>query len=110
MSATDVERGIKYIVSINADKISLIGQDKNLFDRVHLFFRDTLRKGLNDNEFSTAYGLLIGNTDEMDYDLITPVHRPEKPASSTYKSTSGLSPHEQRESQAEFHSSTQDEA
>ena len=40
----------------------------------------------------------------------TPVHRPEKPASSTYKSTSGLSPHEQRESQAEFHSSTQDEA
>ena len=31
-------------------------------------------------------------------------------ASSTYKSTSGLSPHEQRESQAEFHSSTQDEA
>ena len=33
-----------------------------------------------------------------------------KPASSTYKSTSGLSPHEQRESQAEFHSSTQEEA
>ena len=27
-----------------------------------------------------------------------------------YKSKSGLSPHEQRESQAEFHSSTQDDA
>ena len=40
----------------------------------------------------------------------TPVHRLGKPAGSTYSSTSGLSPHEQLEGQAEFHFSTQDEA
>ena len=40
----------------------------------------------------------------------TPVHRTEKPAGSTYSSTSCLSPCEQLESQSEFHSSTQDEA
>ena len=40
----------------------------------------------------------------------TPVHRPEKPAGSKYSSTSGLSPREHLECQAEFHASTQDEA
>ena len=40
----------------------------------------------------------------------TLVHHPEKPAGSTYSSISGLSPHEELERQAEFHSSTQDEA
>ena len=40
----------------------------------------------------------------------TLVHRPEKPAGSTYSLTSGLSPHEQLEMQADFHSPTQDES
>ena len=40
----------------------------------------------------------------------TLVHSLEKPAGSTYSSISGLSPHEELERQAEFHSSTQDEA
>ena len=39
----------------------------------------------------------------------TLVHRPEKPAGSTYNSTGGLSSREQLERQAEFHYSTQDE-
>ena len=38
------------------------------------------------------------------------LHRLEKPAGSQYNSTSGLSPSEQPERQAEFHSSTKDEA
>ena len=42
---------------------------------------------------------------------LTPwLHRLEKVTGSKYNSTSGLSPHEQLERQAEFHSSTQDEA
>ena len=40
----------------------------------------------------------------------SPVHHPEKPSGSTYSSTSGLSPCEQHEREAEFHFSTQDEA
>ena len=40
----------------------------------------------------------------------TLVHRPEKPAGYKHSLTSGLSPREQLEKQAEFHSSTQDEA
>ena len=38
------------------------------------------------------------------------MHRPEKPTGSTYSSTRGLSPREQLEMQADFHSSTQDES
>ena len=42
---------------------------------------------------------------------LTPqLHRPEKPTSSKYNLTSGLSPREQLERQEEFLSSTQDEA
>ena len=40
----------------------------------------------------------------------TPGYRPEKPAGTTHSSRSDLSPREQLERQAEFHSSTQDEA
>ena len=40
----------------------------------------------------------------------TPVYRLQKPAGSKYSSTSGLSPHEHFEREAEFHASTQDEA
>ena len=39
----------------------------------------------------------------------TPGHCPEKPVGSKYSSTSGLSPHQKLEWQAEFHASTQDE-
>ena len=40
----------------------------------------------------------------------TPLHHPEKLEGSKYSLTSGLSPREQLKRQAEFHSSTQDEA
>ena len=40
----------------------------------------------------------------------TPVHHQKKPAGSKYSSTSGLSPREQHERQAEFHAPPQDEA
>ena len=40
----------------------------------------------------------------------TPGYHPEKPAGTTHSSRSDLSPREQLERQAEFHSSTQDEA
>ena len=40
----------------------------------------------------------------------TPVYRLQKPAGSKYSSTSGLSPREHFEREAEFHASTQDEA
>ena len=52
-------------------------------------------------------GLHAGNFD-ITHIFLKSIHR--LLASSTYRSTSGLSPHEQRESQAEFQSSTQDEA
>ena len=46
----------------------------------------------------------------LDMGTDTPVHCLEKTAGSTHSSTSGLSLLEQLERQAEFHSSTQDEA
>ena len=71
--------------------ISRSALDKNPMPG-HLFERHTV------DEVATPMG-----TD-------TPVHHSEKPTGSKYSSTSGLSPREHLERQAEFHASTQGEA
>jgi len=54
LSATNIERGIKYNCSLPSSDISIVGTDKTIFDNVHLFFRDTLKNGLGEKEFGTA--------------------------------------------------------
>ena len=57
----------------------------------------------NEIHLTTGHSKWLRGTD-------TPGYRPEKPAGTTHSSRSDLSPREQLERQAEFHSSTQDEA
>ena len=59
-------------------------------------------------ENDMLYGILIYDVTRRGTD--TPGYHPEKPAGTTHSSRSDLSPREQLERQAEFHSSTQDEA
>ncbi len=66
-----VEQGVKYTASINAEQIKISDKSFTVFDRIHLFIRDALKTGLGEQEFSVAYAMLLGATEEMDYDLVS---------------------------------------
>ena len=71
LSASNVERGIKYTAVLNSNQITLVGDDTNWFEAVHKFFRDSINSGMGEQESTVAYGLLLGNTAEIEYDVIT---------------------------------------
>lgn len=68
--ANDIAENIKYNADISANEIKILGSESNLFEKAHIFIRDTLRNGLSDNEFSVAYAMLLGNTDTMNEDVL----------------------------------------
>lgn len=72
LSATDIVRGVKYMVELSAEDISVENHGVlTIFERVNLFIRDSLYTGLDENEFSLAYALLTGHDEFMDFDLIS---------------------------------------
>jgi len=58
----------------------------------------------------TSSNVTLRMKSEHERALTPQLHRMEKSAGSKYNSTSGMTPHEQFERQAEFRASTQDEA
>ncbi len=70
-NANDIERGIKYNASISAEKISFVKNSPNIFERINIFLKNSLKSGLTEKEFSVGYALLTGNSSYMDYDLIS---------------------------------------
>lgn len=62
-SASSLAQGIKYFASLNSEDVAVISQSPDLFERCNLFIFDTLKSGLNDDEFSVAYAMLTGNSD-----------------------------------------------
>ncbi|MBE7082003.1 MAG: ComEC/Rec2 family competence protein [Clostridiales bacterium] len=70
-NSNDVERGIKYYTSVNASEINKISTELNIYERLNLFIRDSLKSGLDEKEFSVGYALLLGNSNFMDNDLIS---------------------------------------
>ena len=55
----------------NAENITKLSTDLNLFERINLFMRESLKGGLDSREFPVGYALLTGNSHFMDNDLIT---------------------------------------
>lgn len=70
-NAEDVERGIKYSASVSADEIAVKGNSITIFERVNLFIRDALSKGLDDDGFAVGYAMLTGNSSFVDNDLLS---------------------------------------
>ncbi len=70
-NSNDIERGIKYYASVNSSEITKVKVDLNIFERINLFMRESLKSGLDDREFSVGYALLTGNSTFMDNDLIS---------------------------------------
>ncbi len=70
-NSQNVAERIKYSCSVNAEEIIYNKSRPNVFEKVNLLIRNTLRKGLGDNEFSVAYALLCGNAEYVDGEVIT---------------------------------------
>ncbi len=66
-----VLNSIKYTAMLNAEDIEVVGNNTNIFQKGNLFIKNTLKKGLSGDEFSVAYALLTGNSEDMDYELIS---------------------------------------
>ncbi len=70
ISATNIERGIKYTAVLDSEKVSKVGVDASIFEKIHIIFRNSIKSGMDEREATVAYGLLLGNTDEMNADVI----------------------------------------
>ncbi len=70
-SSNEIERGIKYYASVDGAAVSIVGNKANLFEKVHLFIRDTLQSGLSNESFSVAYAMLLGHSGFMDADTLS---------------------------------------
>ncbi|MBE5737741.1 MAG: ComEC family competence protein [Clostridiales bacterium] len=67
----DIEKGIKYHTSVSSEDIKVVDNKLTVFEKINLFIRDNLKKGLGEREFSVGYALLTGNSNFMDYDLVS---------------------------------------
>ena len=69
-NAQDVERKIKYTASVNAKDITVVGEKLTIFERANLFIRNTLKAGLDDDEFAVGYAMLTGSSNYIDSDVL----------------------------------------
>ncbi len=69
-NASDVERKIKYSASVYVGDIMVIGNETTVFEKINLFIRDTLKAGLDKDEFTVAHAMLTGEDGYMDYELL----------------------------------------
>ncbi len=69
-SASDVASGIKYLVELTSEDITILGNDKTIFEKVNSFIKNSLSSGLNGDEFAMAYALLTGYSGYIDGEVI----------------------------------------
>lgn len=70
-SANNVLNKIRYTANVSFEKVELCGKQLTVFERANLFLRDTLKSGLDKNEFAVGYALLTGNSDFMDSEILS---------------------------------------
>lgn len=70
-SAENVANGIKYTAALNASDVNVITNRKTIFQSVNVFLRDSLRNGLDGDEFAVAYAMLTGNSSEMQTETLS---------------------------------------
>lgn len=62
---------IKYTAEIYSSEVTVIGRKLNLFEKINLFFRESLKSGLDYDEFSVGYALLTGGSEHMDEQMLS---------------------------------------
>ena len=69
-SAHYVANAIKYTASVPVSDITVLSRNRTAFESINIFIRDTLKVGLDLDEFTVAYALLCGNSDYMETEII----------------------------------------
>ena len=70
-NASDVERAIRYNTSVSINEITIIDYQPTFLERINIFMRESLKTGLDKDEFAVGYAMLTGDDGYMDYDLIS---------------------------------------
>lgn len=71
MSASFIAEKIKFYALIDIEQIELIGNEKNIFEKINCFIRDTLKEGMSEDEFEISYSLLLGKSEVIDDEVIS---------------------------------------
>lgn len=75
LSSNYVESGIKYTAFIDNEKVKVIESQSNLFEKINVFFRQTLKQNMGEKEFSLSYAMLTGHDDFIEADVLTQFRR-----------------------------------
>ena len=70
-SPYDMSNGIKYMANVQAEEVKVVEKRLNAFETCNVFIRDTLKAGLDYNEFTVAYAMLTGNSEMMDDNVMS---------------------------------------
>ena len=70
-SANNISKGVKYVASVNYQEVSIVDYSPTIFQRVNIFIKSTLQKGLSNDSFPIAYALLTGHSGFIDADVLT---------------------------------------
>jgi len=70
-SASTIEEGVKYYAYLNTEDITVNGNDSTIFQKVNIFMRNVLQKGLDKQQFSVAYAMLLGDSSFIDGETVS---------------------------------------
>lgn len=69
-SANNISGKVKYFTYVDSENIAVKGNRLTVFEKCNLFLKDSLKSGLNEEEFALAYAMLLGNSDYMDFGVL----------------------------------------
>lgn len=71
LQAYKITDGKKYHAFVSNTDLIKSGEEKSVFDKIHIRLRDTLKQNMSAEGFSVSYALLLGNSDYIDSDIIS---------------------------------------
>lgn len=70
-SSYDVADKIKYTASKESGDVTFLGDKRTVFEKVNVFIRESLKKGLSEDNFAIGYAMLTGNDEYMDLEVLS---------------------------------------
>lgn len=71
LNASEIEQKIKFSCNIKAEDIVISSNKLSAFEKINVFIRNTLEKGMEGDSFSISFALLTGNSEYIDEQIIT---------------------------------------
>lgn len=66
-----ITSGVKYTSSVKGSELTIIGNRASIFNKIATLFKSTLKSGLEEEEFSVAYAMILGDTGYIGDELLT---------------------------------------